>query len=184
MKTKMTNVSEVLERNEQNENNSLPSQDYYIPPLDEEIYEKKVQNKFENSNEPSNFETTFQEFIFDTPIITPKLKQSRDNFITLQKWEGFVLEVSNDSFIAQLHDLTNDMPDEEVELYIEEVPKSDRELLTKGAYFYWSIGYNDSPSGQRTRESMIRFKREPVWQKTELDKANQKAEELGRILEW
>jgi hypothetical protein len=67
---------------------------------------------------------------------------------------------------------------------IEEVPKADWEMLTQGAYFYWCIGYYDSPSGQRFRQSQIRFKREPVWQKNSILKAKLQAEELGKILDW
>ena len=93
------------------------------------------------------------------------------HFSVLQRWEGSVLEVKSKSFIARLAD--SDIPDryEEAELPINEVFKDDHEQLVVGAIFYWTIGYLDQLSG-RQRVSEIRFRRLPVWSKSDLRKDN------------
>ena len=108
----------------------------------------------------------------------------RDKFLSLQKWEGVVLEVKEDSFLARLIDLTEEGPDEEAEFPLEEVPGGDKQLIKPGAIFYWNIGYHDTSSGQRIRSSMIRFRRLPVWQKTEIDDTKRKAKQLRNAIGW
>lgn len=108
----------------------------------------------------------------------------RDKFLSLQKWEGIVLEVKEDSFLARLIDLTEEGPEEEVELPLEEVSEDDRKLVKPGAIFYWNIGYHDTSRGQRIRSSMIRFRRLPVWQKAEIDDTKRKAKRLRDAIGW
>ncbi len=116
-------------------------------------------------------------FLKRDPIV-----QSR--FVPLQKWEGTVLQVSEESFFARLIDLTSDGADEEAEFPLEEVSDADRPLIGTGAIFYWNIGYIDSLSGERTRASIIRFRRLPVWRAEELTKAKQKAQCISDELDW
>ena len=89
-------------------------------------------------------------------------------FVSMQKWECVTLSISADSFIARLTDLAHKLPDEEGEFLLEEVPRSDLPLLKLGAVFYWNVGYIDALNGQRTRASVIRFRRLPVWTKEEI----------------
>ncbi len=104
--------------------------------------------------------------------------KNRGVFTTLQRWEGSVIHVGAESFTARLSDRTANRADEEGEFSLEEVSLADRELVTGGAVFYWSVGYLDHRSGQRTRESLIRFRRLPAWNKRELDEARQRAREI------
>lgn len=99
-------------------------------------------------------------------------------FQALQRWEGVVLDVGSDVFKATVIDLTATMSDKEAEIPLEEISPSDRDLVVEGAVFYWSIGYLDGPSGQRTRESIIRFRRLPAWSSQELEDAQQRADKL------
>jgi len=94
------------------------------------------------------------------------------------------LKVQDNSFIARLVDQTTAGPEEEAEIALEEVPFGDRSLVVPGAVFYWNIGYSDSLSGQRTRVSEIRFRRLPVWQPEELERAKSDAEQLRETLGW
>jgi hypothetical protein len=89
-------------------------------------------------------------------------------FRSLQSWEGRVVEVSEDSFVATLVDLTMPGTEEHVELDLEEVTRDDRHLVIPGAVFYWSIGYREDPSGSRSRASEIRFRRLPRWSAREV----------------
>jgi len=115
----------------------------------------------------------------------PMIKKDRqDSFISLQKWEGIVLKRIKESFLARLIDLTNDGPDEEAELPIAEISKEDLDLIEPGAIFYWNIGYLDKWSGQRTRASVIRFRRLPKWTRKEIEAATREAEQIQEFLNW
>ena len=100
----------------------------------------------------------------------------------LKHWEGYVQEVSNGSFVARLIDLEEDVPDEEAEIYLEEVTPDDRDLVAPGAVFYWMIGYRQQASGQRERVSGIRFRRLPQLTQRDIELAKAQAQEaVGRI---
>ena len=107
----------------------------------------------------------------------------RSRFIDLQKWEGIVLDVSKNSFIGRLIDLTHDDQDSEAEFSFEEVHHEDKPLLTPGAIFYWTIGYKED-RGQRIRASMIRFRRLPARQKEEIEAAKEDAQNTRDLLQW
>ena len=113
-----------------------------------------------------------------------KINIPQSNFVSLQKWEGYVTKINNDTFNARLVNLTTDGPEEEVGLPINEVSKDDLDLLVEGAVFYWNIGYYDHISGQRTRSSIIRFRRLPMWRESDLEKAVSDAEELKKSIKW
>ena len=101
------------------------------------------------------------------------------DFAALQRWEGVVLEAGPDRFIARLVDKTSSNADEEAEFRLDEISRSDLELVMPGAVFYWSIGYLDRPSGQRHRQSVITFRRLPAWTDRQLEDARKRAEKLG-----
>jgi hypothetical protein len=113
-----------------------------------------------------------------------KTKPHQNFFTSLQAWEGIVMEVMDNTFLARLIDLTNTGTDEEAEFPIEEVSEEDKPLVKLGAIFYWDIGYHTSYSGQRTRISLIRFRRLPAWTQREIDAAKQQAERIGKALGW
>jgi hypothetical protein len=120
-----------------------------------------------------------------TPVVFLKREPTVQNrFVPLQKWEGIVLQVLDDSFVARLVDLTSGGMDEEAEFPMEEVSDADRSFIMPGAVFYWNIGYIDNISGQRTRASVIRFRRLPVWRPEELERAKLKARHLSDLLDW
>lgn len=86
-----------------------------------------------------------------------------DSDVVLQRWEGHVDHITSTGFVARLKDLSEANPDDSAEIPFDEVSPNDRDLIGPGAVFYWSIGYRDAVSGQRTRESVIRFRRLPRW---------------------
>jgi|ERR1043166_3552315 hypothetical protein len=112
-----------------------------------------------------------------------RIHPPRSKFLPLQKWEGTVLKIRKDSFICRLTDLNRKGLHEEAEIPIEEVPTTDRPLIELGAVFYWNIGYLDNEVGQRIRASIIRFRRLPVWTKSEIDKAKLEATRLRALFE-
>jgi hypothetical protein len=114
------------------------------------------------------------------PVETP-----RGALIPLQKWEGVVLAVREDTFVARIVDQAGEHPDEEIELPKDELSPFEEDLLEQGAVFYWTIGYRQRlPRGQRERVSLIRLRRLPAWSRAELASARDRAEELARDLGW
>jgi len=120
-----------------------------------------------------------------TTLHTFGMFSKHDSFEVLQKWEGAVISVGTDSFVARLRDLSfYSEEDEEAEFPIEEISQADIALLAPGAVFYWCVGYWDTVIGQRRRASEIRFRRLPTWSKMQLEKARKEAEELSELLAW
>lgn len=111
----------------------------------------------------------------------PRLPATREFFRALQRWEGYVLAVTEDSFLARLVPIVGEGPSQEAEISLEELEQEDRRLVEPGAVFYWSIGYLDRPSG-RLRISLIRFRRLPAWSSHEIERARADARELGVLL--
>lgn len=105
-------------------------------------------------------------------------------FDVLQKWEGIVLGLNKTTFRARLIDLVANRPDQEAEIYVEEVSPRDRSRLVPGALFYWYVGYRDDASGDRERASKIRLRRLPPLGEADLRLAHETGERLRRSLGW
>ena len=132
----------------------------------------------------SNTEEEIDPELLPIPIWNWRDTLPQEFFFSLQKWEGVVLDVYEDSFFARLSDLTEDGLEEEGEFYIDDVSREDLPLLKPGAVFYWNIGYHDSRTGQRRKVSEIRFRRLPAWTAKEIDAAKSKAIELKNLFGW
>lgn len=121
--------------------------------------------------------------VYDKPE-TPNTRKY--NFNSLQKWEGIVTEIGEESFWARLIDLTNseDTTEEVVEIPNEDVSsKDDLELIKLGAIFYWNIGYQ-TVNGQDSKTSLIIFRRLPKWSARKKASFQQKGEEFMKGLIW
>ena len=107
---------------------------------------------------------------FDVPQIDfPNLKDVSTpkfwkKFHTLQEWEGYVIEVSENEFTARLLDLTADAneEDEEVTIPLSELAETDHKHLFYGSIFRWIIGHEYSEKGTLRRVSEIIFRDLPV----------------------
>jgi len=111
----------------------------------------------------------------------PQPRAVKEYFKALQKWKGVVVEVRQDTFLAQLVSI-DENSSQEAEIYIEEVGQEDRTLIESGAVFYWTIGYLNKPSGT-LGASIIRFRRLPTWTKRELEVADAKANDLRELFD-
>ena len=78
----------------------------------------------------------------------------------LQEWEGYVVEIDRDKFVARLVDLTAGSTHEEEEAVIPLVEISERDAAGArvGSIFRWVIGYERSPAGTKKRVSQIVFR--------------------------
>jgi hypothetical protein len=91
-----------------------------------------------------------------------------------------VLRVSGQTFWARLYDRTTDARDEEAEFFLDDVSVDDLPLLAPGAVFYWSVGYFDSPTRERSRQSLLRFRRLPAWSRKDIARLQARvAEAIG-----
>jgi hypothetical protein len=95
-----------------------------------------------------------------------------------------VLTRNGGTFIARVNDLVQKGVEEEVTLATDELSETDRGLVEPGAVFYWSIGYHDSLTGQRTRVSLIRFRRLPAWRQRELEDAAEEVDSIKSLIDW
>jgi hypothetical protein len=116
-------------------------------------------------------------------VWVPVIPLSHDSFEVLQKFEGTVVSLTNDSFIARLTDKTHGSPDEEAEIPLAEVTRGDRGLVNAGAMFYWVIGYHREAHGQVSRSSVIRFRRVPSWSDADIERAQREAETFLSFLD-
>lgn len=111
-----------------------------------------------------------------------QFEKTRKRFRVIQKWEGTVIEVADDIFVAELKTIVGGEDDLIAEIMMEEVDKDDLALVKPGAVFYWNIGYLKQPSGTM-RISLIRFRRLPLWRKRQLQKAKIEATKLKALLD-
>ncbi len=77
-----------------------------------------------------------------------------------QEWEGYVVEIIEFNFVANLIDLTAKavVEKEEAVIPLEELSDCDQAMLEVGSIFRWVIGYENFPSGTKRRVSHIVFR--------------------------
>lgn len=187
-------MNETFELNENNPN------DTFLTESDINWINTSNYQKFDNSYNANSLDETILKFESDTLNSTVAQKDvnksifpinynrknffnSRNYFSKSQRWIGMVTEIHEESYFARLKDITNFGTDEECEFGIEEVSLEDKELLTIGSIFYWSIGYA-VVNGQIIKESLIRFKRIPTWAVEDFDRAIDRAHYLESEINW
>jgi hypothetical protein len=116
--------------------------------------------------------------------IPQQQRATQPHLASRTKWEGVVVSVGDETFVARLTDETGDQPEVEVELFKSEVSPADADLLRKRAVFYWVMGYRDTKDGDRVRESRLRFRRLPGWRPEDIERASEWADETRAELGW
>ena len=89
----------------------------------------------------------------------------------VQEWEGHVVAMDGEAFVAHLVDLTagGTYAEEEAIIPYTEVSAEDAARMRIGAIFRWTIGYESSPDGTKSRASRIVFPDAPRMTKADLD---------------
>lgn len=154
---------------------------------------KRAQNllhhklEFFTVNAESNLEREKNENVisFKAPDVTRSFSatESKNSFPNAQRWVGHVNEITAKTFFAELKDLNDPTTYEVGEFDIKEVSLDDRELLSIGAIFYWSIGLANY-NGQVEKKSLIRFQRVTNYTSQHYDSVADKAQELFDNLNW
>ena len=94
----------------------------------------------------------------------------------IQKFEGVVTEVMEDSVWADLLDMTNPSNCVEVvEIGIDKFSEKDRCLLKSGRVFYWVIEKKVSLRGIVTIRSKLTVLKSPQWTQEQIDSIKAKA---------
>lgn len=144
--------------------------------ISEDISDYEISSsRFRNIQE--EFEKALSVKNYQNHRIIQDIKYLRNYSTTLQSWKGVVVEIKEDYFVAELDDLTNGGTKEIAEIELFSISPDDRKLASKGASFYWSIGYKMN-NGQITKESIIRFQRIIDWDMEDFDQAADRAADL------
>lgn len=119
-------------------------------------------------------------------LVPPSSLSRLIGFVTEQRWQGYVTSVEGDKFFAVVYDTSPEYKDEveEVELEREEVADLMRPLIVPGAVFFWDIGFQVEPSGQRLRQSIISFPMIPVHTQEDIRQARARAKARFQALGW
>ena len=119
-------------------------------------------------------------------IVNPfKIENNKfnDYFKNSQDWIGIVEKFENNGFIAKLIDKNNEGTYEIAEFELNEVSKSDLNLVSIGAAFYFSIGFANY-NGQIKKESFLRFKRNIPFNSNDIDNIENKIVCLEKNINW
>ena len=100
----------------------------------------------------------------------------------LQEWEGYVVAMDDEAFVARLVDLTAcaTYAGEEAVIPFSEVSAEDAARMRIGSIFRWVIGYAPSPDGTRNRVSQIVFPDAPRVTKADLEKSKAWARKIAQ----
>ena len=105
-------------------------------------------------------------------------------FHALQEWEGHVVELGDDEFVARLVDITAGRSHESEEAVIPmvEVSECDASRMVVGSIFRWVIGYERSVEGTRKRVSQIVFRDLPRTTMCDLQRGRSWARKIAPTL--
>jgi len=118
----------------------------------------------------------------DRVVRLPRASPLPYTFELRQQWEGVVTRIARDEFSVVLRDISaTGSPELEAILPIEEVSEEDVPLLAEGAVLYWTIGYEQTLTGQRKRVSIIRFRRLPSWTRKDIARLKERVGELDEL---
>jgi hypothetical protein len=103
----------------------------------------------------------------------------------LQEWEGYVVAVEGDHFIADMVDLTagRTRPDQQATIPLAELSESDLLKLAPGRIFRWAIGYQRNRAGTKSRVSQIIFRDLPRWTTADRRFAIEHASDIEKLLD-
>jgi len=100
-----------------------------------------------------------------------------------QNWVGHVIEIMHDKFTAKLQDSNYPGTYEIANFEMEEISQGDKDLLTLGAIFYWSVGFAYE-KGQVSKKSIIRFKRSAYLSENDIDNIADRASFFDKNINW
>lgn len=105
-------------------------------------------------------------------------------FHPLQEWEGRIVEVLDNEFVARLLDITagSSYDHEEATIPFDEIADRDRDKICLGSFFRWVVGYQRFAVGTKRHTSQIVFREFPDASEEERRESQDKADQLWRSL--
>lgn len=103
----------------------------------------------------------------------------------LAEWNGCVESMQEHQFTASLKGVFGEGvsgEEEDAEIPISDVGESDKELLRLGNYFRLCVFYEIRDNGQPRRYTQVVFRRLPAYRAADLARAEERAEEMHRVL--
>lgn len=103
----------------------------------------------------------------------------------LAEWNGCVSSIEPHFFTATLKGIYGEGIQgeyEDAEIPISDVSESDSELLRPGHFFRLCVFYEVSEDGQPRRFTQVIFRRLPAYRQHDLDKADERGDEISRGL--
>ena len=112
--------------------------------------------------------------------------RGRRSLHPLVEWEGYVEQISDDSFVARLVnvDTGDSLPEDEAIFSKSELSEYQLSHLEPGAIFRWVIGMQRLPSGQKQRVSEVFFRRLPAHSAEEIKVLTEQAATLIESIDW
>src|SRR5262249_39394679 len=119
-------------------------------------------------------------------LVPPPSTNRLIGFVTEQRWQGYVTEVTVEAFHGIVFDtkIADQSFFETAEFAVCDVAELMRPLIKPGAIFFWDIGFEVEASGQRVRRSIVSFPMIPVHTKQQLNDAQQRAKKRFESLGW
>ncbi len=155
----------------------------FLPPADEAALRRQPAGTFGRqhlSEVVSETRGARAASVYPELVPRPPRAEPTASVRVLHAWKGRVVLCEATQFVAILHDQVDmSRPDEQVTIGVNEVDPSDQGLLKEGATFYWSF-FEEVRLGTRRVATDLRFRRLPVWTRTEIDEVKRRAVERAR----
>jgi hypothetical protein len=107
----------------------------------------------------------------------------RTHYSKVQKWVGHIIDIKEDTFIAELEDITTPGTLEVVEFEKSDVSPDEIKFIQIGAGFYWSIGQANI-NGQRAKQSILIFQKGVNFSSSDVDVIEERVQELYSGFNW
>lgn len=121
----------------------------------------------------------------DTSLPPRPEPEPRATLQVLQEWEGYVVEMRSDEFVACLVDVTAGSTHEEEEAVIPlaSISHGDVDTIASGSIFSWVIGYERAEAGTKKRVSRIVFRDLPLMTERDFREGRRWARETVRAFD-
>ena len=116
----------------------------------------------------------------------PASRRNTSSFHPIIEWEGYVDGIGDEDFVVMLVDIQSKakLPADMATFPIADLSPYERGLLREGAIVRLVLGMERSPDGQKSKKSVLHFRRLPVFTKADFERARVKARELLDGIKW
>ena len=108
------------------------------------------------------------------------------SFHVLQEWEGYVTNIGDMTFTADLVDVTRQRTsaEEQGDFLLSDLDTHQQKKLRIGSVFSWAIGYERTRGGTKQRVSRLVFRELPKWTRADIDAAREYGKHFKDSIWW